>query len=268
MINCPYCQQPVSTFTNSTACAACGRQVLRVPCPSCGRPTLNLTTIARLGAAECFVCHAELRELPGAPAEPPPPATPERRPRAQAVHVGVLARAPRVPALPTAAEAGAMLDECLVGLERAAQDRDMLRAPDLRTLLTRFIEAVHDVLALERHMAEGLLDVAWLRDPAHLDAVARLCYLALWPVEGALLPPAAQAWMLAVDDVARRWQYARRCWLAETCGLTLMPIVPDMTTVNPAWHTIDGTGATVVAVFHPGFLLGDDVLRKAHVRAG
>jgi hypothetical protein len=56
-------------------------------------------------------------------------------------------------------------------------------------------------------------------------------------------------------------------WLAEKFGLTMMPTVTGITTVNPAWHDITGTGQVITRIFGIGFLLNGEVLRKALVRA-
>jgi hypothetical protein len=76
-----------------------------------------------------------------------------------------------------------------------------------------------------------------------------------------------QLWVFAVDDAARRWQFLRRNWFADSCGLTLMPTVPGITTTNPVWHEISGSGPVVLELLTPGFLLAGEVLRKARVRA-
>jgi hypothetical protein len=169
--------------------------------------------------------------------------------------------------MPSAAEARATLETTLIGLERAAQDREMLRAPDLRTVVMRFLDAIQDILEFDTRLAQGEISAEWLRNAEHLTLVARMCYAPCWPIEGALLPLTVQAWILAVDDIARSWQYAARQQLAELFGLTLMPTVPTITTTNPAWHEIEGTGPVIHEVLAPGFLLHGELLRRAHVRA-
>lgn len=278
---CPYCARPVSTYGGRQACPHCARPIFSVSCPKCGRPTLNLTLIARYGKVTCFACHTPVQQLPDAPDTPmvvaaPPakspaptqPALPTPPPLTEPLtHPTVTPRMPKIPIMPTAAEARVLVERCLAGLERMAQDREILRAPDLRAIITRFLDAMQDVLECDNAMESGGITDDWLRDPAHLDTIARLCYVPLWPDEGALLPPAVQAWVLAVDDAARRWQYARRRWLADTYDFTVMPTVPAITTVNPAWHNIDGDGAVIVAIVHLGFLLHGEVVRKAYVTA-
>jgi len=264
MSACPYCQQPIPPFSNARACPNCARPIIEVPCPRCGRKTLNLTNFARYGKTECFVCHTEIATLPDDSVAEMPPAkpVPPVRPR-----LTVTARAPKAPGLPAPEEARKALDASLIGLERATQDREMLRAPDLRTLVTRYLDVVQDALALDAEMAAGTLTADALRVPEQLARVAQLCFLPLWPLEGALLPDGVQAWALAVDELVRRWQCVRRRWLADTVGLQLMPAISGVSTVNEAWHEVDGTGPTVSRVLAPGFLLGDEVLRKARVRA-
>jgi hypothetical protein len=167
--------------------------------------------------------------------------------------------------MPAVSEARAVVEQCLIGLERAAQDRAILHAPDLRTVINNYIDAVQALLELDTAMHGGEVTDEWLRNAEHLDIVAHICYQPLWPMEGALLSPTIQAWGLAVDDAARRWQYARRFWLADTCGLALMPVVPGMSTTNPSWHEFTGSGTVVRRVNSPGFLLHGEVLRKARI---
>ncbi len=225
---------------------------------------MNLTVIPRYGKTTCFACATEMQNLPGR-VVPAPPIAPMAAPIARQTTT-ITPRATKVPALPSAEEARKVMEECLIGLERAAQDRDMIQMPDLRSVVIAFIEVVQDLLAIDDFIAEGKLTPEWLHGKEPLDSVVRLCYRPLWPAEGTLLPPTVQAWVLAVDDVARRWQYARRLWLAEGCGLTMMPIIPGITPADHAQHEITGRGLIVTQVLTPGFLLGSDVLRKAKVR--
>jgi hypothetical protein len=257
-------------------CPHCEHLLFGVPCPKCGRKTINLTLIARYGKTSCFCCRTEMDHLPegfAAPARaiphpsPVAPARPAQEPLQEALRPTVTARSPKTPIMPSAAEAVKAIEQSLVGLERATLDREMLRAPDLRVVAARFLDAVQELLTLEAAMAAGEVTEKWLRDACQLEHVAQLCFTPLLPVESALLPPAVQAWMLAVDDVARYWQYTRRCWLAEQCGLALMPTVPGITTTNPIWHEIDGPAPVISEVLRPGFLLHGDVLRKAVVLA-
>ncbi|HEX2951391.1 MAG TPA: zinc ribbon domain-containing protein [Armatimonadota bacterium] len=276
---CPYCANPVSPFGGSRECGHCGRPIFSVSCPKCGRPTLNLTLIVRYGKATCFGCQTEIDSLPDespratAPvpalvAAPVNAAKPSPVTTNHAAHPTITPRAPKNPIMPTAAEARAVVEKCLVGLERAAQDREMLRAPDLRAVVMQYLDIIQAVFDLDAAMERGEITEEWLQeDQKHLDAIADYCFSPLWPHEGALLPPTTQAWVLVVDDAARRWQYARRRWLEDTCKLTLMPTVPNVTTVNPAWHVIEGKGQVITAVRQPGFFLHGEVLRKAHVSA-
>jgi hypothetical protein len=256
---CPFCARPVPPVQGRPDCPHCGKLIFSVPCPSCHRPTLNLTQLARYGHLTCFMCKNVFDRLPGGEAPAPLPATPAPAALRPA------ARAPKTPGMPTAAEARAALESNLTGLERAAQDRELLMAPDLRAIVTRFLDNLHDAMILDDLMTGQKVHEAWLRDPEHLGRVERACFAPLWPQEGALLPPATQAWVLAVDDAARRWQYARRRWCEERCGLVMMPVVPGVTTTNGAWHVMLTPGSVVTAVASPGFLLHGEVLRKAHV---
>lgn len=270
---CPYCAQAVTACSGRSDCPHCQHVIFNVPCPKCGRPTLNLTLIARYGKVSCFACQGEYTRLPDDKQEqlPPPPAAADPTvpsPRIEEpAHPSVMPRTPKHPSLPTAAEARAVVEQCLLGLERAAQDRTVLRAPDLRIVITRFLDVIQETLELDAAMERGDVTPAWLADEAHLAAVVRLCYTPLWPGEAALLPAAVQAWTLVVDDAARRWQYARRGWLVERCGLEMMPTVPGVTTVNPVWHEIIGTAPVISEVLSPGFLLGGAVQRRARVLA-
>jgi hypothetical protein len=257
-LTCPYCQSPFA-LSGGTTCGQCGKPVLGVPCPSCSKPTLNIALLARRGLLTCFACHATHTSLPGTPvaADPPP------------VQVSaVTPRAPKAPTPPEAAEACAALEGALVGLERAAQDRAMLAAPELRTLLARLLETTQELLALDAAMAGGEVTDEWLRERRNLNRIIRACYYPLMPVTTALLPAPVQLWALAVDDAARRWQYARRVWLADACHLAMMPTIPGATPTNADWHDVEGYGGTIAEIVTPGFLLGDEVLRKARVRAG
>ena len=255
-------------------CPHCQRRIFSVPCPQCGRKTLNLTQIARYGKVSCFACQTSIDHLPDREAaQPAKPATatavatPAAAIITQRSTVGVMSRAPKLPAMPSVSEARRVLEECLHGLERAVQDREMLCAPELYTVAIRFLEAAQDVLALDDQMSRGEVTGEWLREKGQFHRVARLCYIPLWPLEGAFLPPAVQAWAMVVDDALRRWQYARRQWLTETCGLTMMAIVPDVTATNTAWHEIAGNGSVVHEVIAPGFTLNGEVICKARVRS-
>ncbi len=256
---CPYCARPVPTVQGRSDCPHCGRLIFSVPCPSCKRPTLNLTQLARYGHLTCFMCRTVFDRLPGGEAAalltPAIPAAPRHA-----------TRAAKTPGMPSAQEARAALESNMTGLERAAQDRELLLAPDLRAIVTRFLDNLHDALTLDDLMTGQKVHEAWLRDPEHLLRVERACFTPLWPQEGALLPAATQAWVLAVDDAARRWQYARRHWVEERCGLVMMPVVPGVTTTNGAWHVMLTPGSVVTAVASPGFLLHGEVLRKAQVQ--
>ncbi len=261
---CPYCAEQVQTFSGSPACPHCGRGIFDVPCPHCSKRTLNLTLIPRHGRVVCFSCRTEITEAPeravvkvAAPVAQPFPAR----------ELTATRRAPRPPVLPSAPEARVTLEENLVGLERAAGDREMLTAPDLRALIARYLDTISAVLFLDDVMIRGEVTEEWLRGGDHLNGIIRLCYRPLWPLEGALLPASVQAWVLAVDDAARRWQFARRQWLAAECGLQLMPIVPGVTTINRSWQEVDGHGAVVQRILTPGFLLRDEVLCKARVQS-
>jgi len=258
---CPYCAQPVSRYSGRMDCPHCERRIFCVPCPKCARPTLNLTLIARYGKAVCFACRSEFDRLPDADAETAPR-------QEDVVPVDpVTSRAPKHAGMPTAADARAMVENCLLGLERAAQDREMLNAPDLRAVINRFLDTLQATLELDTAMEGGEITGEWVAEAANLDTVARLCFAPLWPDEAVLLPPAVQTWLLLVDDAARRWQFARRRWLADTCGLEMMPIVPAITTTNPVWHHIIGEAPVISDVLAPGFLLRGDVVRKARVLA-
>lgn len=261
-------------FSGRMECPNCERDIFGVPCPKCGKHTLNLTLISRYGKATCFACHSDIEFLPEAPlrASGYPTTVFDAPTRVQAAAgaepahmLTVTPRAPKQITMPSLPEARMVVEQCLVGLERAAQDRVILRAPDLRAVINGYLDTMQDVFALDTAMLDGTVTEEWLRNPAHLDAVARLCYLPLWPLEGALLPSTVQAWGLAVDDAARRWQYARRCWLADVYSLVLMPIVPGISTTNPAWHELTGTGAVVRETQSLGFLLHGAILRKARV---
>lgn len=274
MIKCPYCSEAFSPYSNRTSCPHCAQMLFGVTCPSCGRKTLNLTQISRYGKATCFSCNAQFEQVPDAQpaveqpalvAAPAPAGPPGSTP--PAAIPSVTPRAPKHPVMPSAEESRAVLEQCLIGLDRAAQDRDMLCAPDLRAIVTHFLDTVQAALELDAAMKRQEVTEEWLRERSNLDKVARLCYTSLWPDEAALLPSAVQVWALAVDDAARRWQYARRAWLADTFGLTMMPTVPGITTTNPTWQDITGAGQIVSRVFSPGFLLKGEVLRKALVRA-
>ena len=128
------------------------------------------------------------------------------------------------------------------GLERAVMDREMLRTPELRAIAVRYLDLVQEALTLDAMMTSGEVCERWLRDMDHLHQVMRICFLPLWPLEGSLLPPAVQVWALTVDDAVRRWQYLQRLWLAEECGLALLPTVPNITTIDAAWQEITGEG--------------------------
>jgi len=175
-------------------------------------------------------------------------------------------RLKNMPEMPTAEAARKALEETLRGLERVAQDRELLLAPDLRALISRFLDIVHGALQWDDLLLAGTIDDTWLHDSVNLQQTESACFTAFWPKEGALLPRRIQAWVLAVDDMARRWQYARRCWLQEQRDLVMMPIVAGVTTTNPTWHDIEAPGAVVSQVITPGFLLHGDVLRRATVR--
>ena len=176
-------------------------------------------------------------------------------------------RVPGLPQLPTAGETRQIMEEHLLGLERAMLDREVLRAPDLRVMASRYLDHIQDVLDLDTAIEQGEVTPLSLRKSENLDIVARLVFRPLWVDDGAWLPPQIHAWIFAIDDAARRWQYIRRRWLADHCRLTLIPVVPSVTTLNSAWHTIIGEGQVVSAQLSPGFLLDDEVLRKATVRA-
>ncbi|MHB9134619.1 MAG: hypothetical protein ACYDBB_26395 [Armatimonadota bacterium] len=261
---CPYCGRPVTQFSGGSECPHCDKLIFGAPCPKCGRRTLNLTQLARYGVVTCFACHSEIRELPelSLPPAPEPVIPDELQPAAT-----VTPRTPKTPSLPSADDARKVLGECLVGLERAAQDREMLRAPDLRAIVTRFLETMQEVFDLDDTLNSGTVTEDWLHMPEHFTRIVRLCYAPLWPHEGALLPAPVQAWVLAVDEAARRWQFARRLWLAESFEFVMMPVVATLTTTNPAWHEIDGDGPVVTAVLSHGFLLRGTVLRRARVKA-
>lgn len=268
MTICPFCEQTVSPFAGRADCPHCGRAIVNVPCPNCGLHTLNLTQIPRYGKATCFACQAQTNHLPGTP---PVSAAPAPRPLGRTV-VPVTPRAPKTPTMPSAAEARAVLEDCLIGLERAAQDRAMLLAPDLRAIVSRFLEALQAALALDDEWnAHGVPDAStW--DAEQIARVAAACFAPLWPTEGAVLPVSVQVWVLAVDDTARRWQYARRQWLSDAAGFAMMPIIPGITTTNPIWHEIlppqsptDSLGV-VTEVLQTGFLCRGQVVRKARVR--
>jgi len=261
---CPYCSEHVPTFSGSPACPHCGRAIFDVSCPHCSKRTLNLTLIARHGRVVCFSCRSEVTAVPELVA---PVTIPVEQPFPAQELMTSTRRAPRPPVLPTAAEARATLEENLVGLERAAGDREMLTAPDLRALIARYLDTISAVLILDDVMQRGEITEEWLRGGDHLNGLIRLCFRPLWPLEGALLPPAVQAWVLIVDDAARRWQFARRQWLFSECGLQLMPIVPGVTTINRTWQEVEGHGAVVQRIITPGFLLHDDIQCKARVQA-
>jgi len=247
--------------------------IFSVPCASCGRRTLNLTHIPRYGKVACFFCKTEIVQLPNrqerSVASPQPRAVAPTPARVATPPAAVLtaSRAPKSPTMPTAAETRKVVEECLLGLERAAQDREMLHAPDLRAIISTFLDNLQSLFMLDERINAGEVTEEWLRIHDNLSLVARVCFSPLWPTEGMLLPSSVQVWVLAVDDAARRWQYTHRRWFAETLKLRMIPIVPTVTTTNPAWHVIDGHGQVVNALIAPGFLLGDEVLRKARVRA-
>lgn len=261
---CPFCSRPVSRYSGRKECPHCQRAIFSVACPKCHRPTLNITLLARYGALTCFSCHTVISQLPVENDEPLPAPPP---PRFEAAPASLTPRTPRQPVLPAAGEACALLEKSLVGLERAAQDRELLSAPDLRAVVTRYLDAMQMVLNLDHLMEEGTVTDAWLGVPDHLDLIATLCFSSLWPLQAALLPIATQSWMVTVHEMLCRWQFARRTWLATACGLTLMPTVSGLTTINQACHEVTGRGSIITEVLTPGFLLKDEVLRKARVRA-
>lgn len=71
MNTCPYCRHALALFACNDDCPHCGQQLFGVRCPSCGRPTLNLTHLVRYNAARCFICHTEITRLPQVTAPPP-----------------------------------------------------------------------------------------------------------------------------------------------------------------------------------------------------
>ena len=267
---CPYCARPLSPYSGRLDCPHCTRAVFSVACPKCARPTLNLTLIPRYGSVRCFACRFELQQLPEESTEPlPHPALPVENPAPTPLRPRSAAggRGMTTPLVPSLEDTRSVMEQCLVGLERVVMDREMLRTPDLRAIAMRYLDLLQEALMLDTAMTAGEVTASWLRDTEHLRQVARVCYLPLWLLEGTLLPPAVQVWALAVDDAARRWQYLRRVWFAEQCGLTLMPTVPCITTTNPGWQEIAGDGKVVLETLSPGFLLQGEVVRKARVRA-
>lgn len=252
MSDCPYCRHALSPVAGRTDCPHCRREVFNVACPGCGRPTLNLTLLPRDGQATCFACRAAIARLPEFPSPTP--------------HTAALRRLPPTPVLPAPEDAAAALASARDSLARVAGLEALRRAPDLHAVVARYLTALEALLALDARMTAGEVTTEWLRRDAHLDQVIHGCFTPGWPAEGMLLPPAIQSWLLLADEVARRWQYARRLWLDSHCGLKSLPVVPGVTTANPAWHRIDGDGPVVTAVLSPGFLLRGDVVRRARVR--
>jgi hypothetical protein len=264
-ITCPFCARLLSLYSGSEVCPHCQRRVLGVACPACDKPSLNLTHIQRYGKVTCFCCHASYDHLPDSLREPAGDSVSPRRRFSPTPAVIVTPQAPKTPALPVLPQARLVLVEYLLGLERALEERESLRTPDLRLVVTCYLDSLHAALALDDRLERGEVTAPWLHAPAQLDQVVQAYFRPSWPAAGVLLPDTLQAWLLAADHAARQWQCARRHWLAERCGLTMMPIIPAVTTANPCWMEIDGEGAVVTRVLAPGFLLGGEVLRKARV---
>lgn len=266
---CPYCRGKLSSASGNSNCPHCDCQVFNVACNKCGRRTINLSLLARYGKARCFSCQHEINELPGN--EVILPAGLVVNEREQDMHpreaVVSITRIPATPVLPGYADAREAVEIYLRGLERAMLDRDVLRAPELRVVANRYIDTVHDLLALDSAMEQGEVNPASLHNAENLAIIARLCFQPLWQDDGSLLPEAIYAWLLTVDDAARRWQYARRKWLLSQCQLKMMQITPHISTLNPSRQTISGEGRMVASVTAPGFMLGDEILRKAQVIA-
>ncbi len=272
---CPYCQQAVSSYMADRTCLHCHQPIFDVPCPQCHRKTLNLTLLARYGTVRCFACRAEYAGLPlertqpaPTPAKPIPAvlARPQLHPAPETMPV---ARGPKAPIVPNAEQARKQVEEHLVGLERAGQDREMLRAPELRIIVNQMLDDVHDLLALDDEMnAEGITP-ALVRDLQRLSRLARCCYAPLLPSAVVHLPLYAQAWAFIVDDAVRRWQLVRRRQLADELGLQMMLVLPDVTRFDPQRHECDGdaeAGVVIDEVLEPGFTLNDRVLCKAFIR--
>lgn len=174
---------------------------------------------------------------------------------------------PPAPVLPSYSEARDAVEANMRGLERAMLDRELLRAPELRVIANRYIDTIQDLLALDSAMEQGEVNKTSLRTAENLDIISRLCFRPLWQDDGSQLPATTYGWLLAVDDAARRWQYARRKWLLTECQLKLISIIPQITPVNSSRHKISGEGRVVSALLAPGFMLGDEILRKTEILA-
>lgn len=225
---CPYCLHPVSAALVRFACPACRHAIFNVPCPLCQRKTLNLTHLTRYGRICCFACQAVLYSLPVALPDTETPA---------ACNVAGVLPTHRLPlstsgirrtlVLPNVVEARQALGECVEGIQQAMHNTESLPSPALLAVIAQFLDSSRQILALETSIANGEITPAWLREEDHLQCVVRLCCTPMWPAAAMLLPSVLQGWMLALNEAIHRWQFARRVWLSEICGLTLQPVTMD-----------------------------------------
>jgi len=243
MSTCPYCEHPVSTISNQYDCPSCHQAIFNVPCPRCRRRTLNLTQLARYGHITCFACQVVFDQLP-APASPseciqPATDTPQANHRhgQQSGQMSIRVPTPHsAPVLPNVLTARQMLCECLTRAQQAMQHPSPPLSPEHQAIITRFLAVGQEILTLEAAMTRGEVNAAWLNDDEYRAQLVRCCYTPCWPLDGALLPPVTQGWMVAVDDAIRYWQFARRLWLNEVCGIRMIPMTESLVDTRINWR--------------------------------